>query len=436
VTFEAQEGGRWVPRAYEIEAKPGPLLIDLSAATPGDASGAASGALTLPLALAFALIGGLLLNVMPCVFPVLSLKALALARDPTGARQSGLYFLAGVMATFLALAGLLVALKAGGEAIGWGFQLQAPLVVASLATLFFVIGLNLAGLFEFGGGVQNVGAGLADRAGPIGAFFTGALAVVAATPCTAPFMASATGFAATQGVLTTLLVFASLGLGFAAPMVALAWAPGLCALLPKPGAWMARLKIVLAFPMFGAAVWLAWVLTAQTGPDGLLALLSIATAIAFVLVVGQWGRFWRIAALAALLIIGWAAWRPLSTPAAAATREISAEAWSPERVTAMVNEGRGVFVDFTAAWCVTCQVNKATTLRSAAVQRAFAQHDIVFLEADWTRRDATIAKALAEHQRDGVPLYLYYPPGETSPQVLPQILTIRIVQDAIAQGAE
>jgi thiol:disulfide interchange protein DsbD len=434
LTFEARNGGGWVRQAFELTAAPGPVLPGVADTAAGGLAQTGGGALTAPLALLFAFLGGLILNVMPCVFPALSLKALTLAQDPAGARQTGLYFLAGVMTTFLGLAGMLIALKAGGEAIGWGFQLQSPIVVASLATLFFLIGLNLAGVFEIGGALQNLGGGLAARAGHAGAFFTGALAVIAATPCTAPFMASATGFAATQGPVTTLAVFAALGLGFALPMAALAWVPALRALLPKPGAWMNRMKVVLAFPMFGAAVWLAWVLTAQTGPNGLLALLSVATALAFVIVVGAWGRTWRIATLAALLAVGWAAWRPLSTPAEAATVATEAEAWSPARVAALVDEGRGVFVDFTATWCVTCQLNKATTLRSRDVQAAFAREDVVLLEADWTNRDDTIARALAEHGRDGVPLYLYYAPGEASPRVLPQILSVRIVLDAIADG--
>jgi len=436
LTLEERVDGQWVRRAYEVRATPGAALPGAGGvATP--ARGAASD-VTLPLALLLAFAGGLLLNIMPCVFPVLSIKALSLAShagDVREARRSGLFFLAGVMVTFLALAGVLVALKAGGEAIGWGFQLQSPLIVAALALLFFAIGLNLLGAFEIGGSLQNVGGGLAGQRGATGAFFTGALAVIAATPCTAPFMASATGFAATQGAATTLLVFAALGLGFALPFTALSFMPQLQRLLPKPGDWMTRAKIVLAFPMFAAAVWLAWVLTAQTGPNGLLVLLAAATAFGFLVTVGRWGGGWRIAGGLAVIAVALIGWRPLSTPAEATTTTaaIEATAWSPTRVSELVNQGHGVFVNFTAAWCVTCQVNKITALNSSRVARAFEDNDVVYLEADWTNRDAEIAGALAEHGRDGVPLYLYYAPGSAQPVVLPQVLTESIVLNAIAE---
>ncbi len=434
VTFEARGPGGWQAQAFEVHATPGAPLDGATGApaAPAPAQGDAS----LPVALVFALLGGLLLNVMPCVFPVLSLKALSLTQaDEKDARSNGLWFFAGVMATFLALAGVLIALKGAGQAVGWGFQLQEPLFVAALATLFFVIGLNLAGVFEIGGALQNLGNGIAARSGALGAFFTGALAVVAATPCTAAFMATATGYAAAHSAPEALAVFALLGVGFAAPFVALSFWPAARRFLPKPGPWMERAKIVLAFPMFATAAWLAWVLTEQTGANGLLALLALATALAFALVIGRWGAPWRIAGIAAVLLVAFMSWRPLSAPPATAAT-LDAQAWSPARVTALVDQGKGVFVDFTAAWCVTCQVNKATTLQSARVVQAFAQHDIVFLEADWTNRDAEIARALAQFGRDGVPLYLYYPPGEARPRILPQILTEGIVLDAIAEQGE
>ncbi|MET0181695.1 MAG: protein-disulfide reductase DsbD domain-containing protein [Caulobacterales bacterium] len=434
LTVEERSGDAWVKRSYEVRAAPGEMLPGAGAAP--IAARALTNGVTLPVALLFAFIGGLLLNIMPCVFPVLSLKALSLAQhaDERAARRGGILFSAGVLVTFLGLAGVLVALKASGQALGWGFQLQTPLVVAALAALFFVIGLNLLGAFEIGGALQNLGGGLAARSGDAGAFFTGALAVVAATPCTAPFMASATGFSATQGALTTLLVFATLALGFAAPFAALSFIPAFRKILPRPGAWMNQAKIVLAFPMFGAAVWLAWVLAAQTGPNGLLALLSVLTALGFLVAVSRWSVIWRGIGVAALLIVAAFSWEPLTETAQAETSVLAQETWSPERVQALQSEGKGVFVNFTAAWCVTCQVNKVTTLSSQRVIEAFAARNVAYLEADWTNRNDVIAAALAEHGRDGVPLYLYYPPGSAEARVLPQVLSEDSVINAIIEG--
>lgn len=447
-TFEVQEGGAWVKRAIEIAAQPGNMIAgtDTRAATfsadyalaarEGGGAGAAPAAPALSLgamlaALGFAFLGGLILNIMPCVLPVLSVKALSLAGGAHngGARRDGILYLAGVLATFLALAGLLIALRGAGQAVGWGFQLQTPWVTAALALLFFAIGLNLLGVFQIGGSLQNAGGDLTRRGGAVGAFFTGALAVVAATPCTAPFMAGAIGAALTQSAGATLLIFAALALGFALPLTALHLAPGLQRIIPKPGAWMERAKNVLAFPMFAAAVWLAWVLTEQTGAMGVLGLLSIAAALAFFVFVARWGRVWCAVGLIALAITGVFAWKPLN--GAPPARALTEEAWSPARVTELRAQGKAVFVDFTAAWCVTCKVNEATTLRSTAVRNAFRRHDVAYLVGDWTNRDADIAAALAEHGRAGVPLYLYYPPGDGAPVVLPQILSEAVVLQAI-----
>jgi thiol:disulfide interchange protein len=419
-------------KAMMIEATPGePLKLGAVAPPAAKTGSGGGGGLTLPLALAFAFLGGLILNVMPCVLPVLSLKALSLARghDAAQARAHGLAFLAGVMATFLALAGALIALQSAGQAAGWGFQLQEPWFVGALALLFFIIGLNLLGAFEFGGALQNVGGGLAQKNGAAGAFFTGALAVVAATPCTAPFMAGAMGFAAAQPPAVSLGVFAALGLGFAAPMTALSFAPALRAALPKPGAWMDQLKQFFAFPMFATAVWLAWVLAAQAGADGVLALLSIAVAIATMV--------WALKALQqpmtkaavtalALVLAGGVAWT--LRPQAAG---LAHEPWSPARVTELTAQGKTVFVNFTADWCVTCKVNERTALSSAKVIGAFRQADVAYLKGDWTARDDVIAAELAAHGRQGVPLYLVYRPG-ASPRVLPQILTEGLVIEAVA----
>ncbi|MGE0741266.1 MAG: protein-disulfide reductase DsbD family protein [Hyphomonadaceae bacterium] len=375
------------------------------------------------LAAGLAFIGGLILNIMPCVLPVLSVKALAFAGGVHAgeARRHGVLYFAGVMVTFMVLAGALIALRGAGEAVGWGFQLQAPWVTSALALLFFVIGLNLLSVFEIGGGVQNAGASLTARGGDVGAFFTGALAVVAATPCTAPFMAGAIGAALTQSAGVTLLIFAALALGFALPLTLLHFAPGLQKLVPKPGAWMERAKNILAFPMFAAAVWLAWVLAEQTGPAGALALLSVATALAFALFVARWGRVWLAVGVLALAATAALSWRPLVGAETHAV--LASEPWSRDRVAALQAEGRGVFVNFTAAWCVTCKVNEGAALASTRVAQAFADNNVAYLKGDWTNRDDEIAAVLAEHGRAGVPLYLYYPPGGGAAQVLPQLLS-------------
>lgn len=381
--------------------------------------------------------GGLILNVMPCVFPVLSIKALSLAGGAQAgtARRHGLLFLAGVMTTFLLLAAGLLALQAAGAAVGWGFQLQEPVVIGALALLFFVIGLNLVGAFEIGGAAQNVGASLAGRGGDAGAFFTGALAVVAATPCTAPFMAGALGWAATQPPAASLAVFAGLGLGFAAPFTALSFAPGLHRRLPKPGPWMETFRQALAFPMFGAAVWLVWVHAVQTGADGVMALLAVFVAAAFAVWTLRAGTNWRVAGLAVLVGVAALAWRPLTTVVAAApvaAQGETAEAWSPARVAELTAAGQPVFVNFTAAWCVSCKANEAIALSRPAVRKAFADAGVVYLKGDWTARDSVIARELAAHGRTGVPLYLYYAPGTAAPVALPQLLSERLLIETVS----
>ncbi|KAF0172771.1 MAG: thio:disulfide interchange protein, partial [Caulobacteraceae bacterium] len=396
-----------------------------------------AGAINLIVFILSAFVGGLILNVMPCVFPVLSIKALSLAGGAHDgrAKRHGLLFLAGVMATFMTLAVALIALKSAGLATGWGFQLQEPALIGVLALLFFAIGLNLIGAFEIGGGLQNVGAGVAAKGGDVGAFATGALAVVAATPCTAPFMAGALGWAATQPPAASLAVFAGLGLGFAAPFTALSFAPGLQKLMPKPGPWMDRAKQFLAFPMFAAAVWLVWVLSVQTGATGTLALLSVFVAFAFAAWAWRQGMAWRVIAAALFIAVAAAAWRPMtsvvsaSAPAKSATA--GAEVWSAGRVSELRAANTPVFVNFTAAWCVTCKANEIVALSRPGVKQAFADRGVAYLKGDWTARDPAIAAELAAHGRSGVPLYLFYAPGAAEPVVLPQILTERIVRDAV-----
>lgn len=450
IAYEVQDGADWVLRGIQIEAQPGEPLADTDGAPTAmsddyplaelESSGVAPSAAPMDaagilLALGLAFLGGLILNIMPCVLPVLSVKALSFAggAHSSETRTHGLFYFAGVMATFLALAGLLIALRGAGEAVGWGFQLQAPWVTSALALLFFAIGLNLLGVFEIGGSLQNAGGGLTQRGGNAGSFFTGALAVIAATPCTAPFMAGAIGVALTQSALITLLIFAALALGFALPLTLLHFAPTLQRLIPKPGAWMDRAKQVLAFPMFAAAVWLVWVLAEQAGPMGVLSLLLIATALAFLLLAARWGRVWLIVGFAALLVTGAFTWRPLL--GVQGETALVSEAWSDTRVDELRAEGRGVFVNFTAAWCVTCKVNELSALSSPRVAQAFADQNVAYLKGDWTNRDDTIAGALARYGRAGVPLYLYFPP-EGEPVVLPQVLTESIVIDTISGAQE
>ena len=450
--------------AYEITARPGVLspsagglgpVAGLSRPGPG-APGGGADALGLPLALGFAFLGGLILNLMPCVFPILSMKAMALAahadRRP---RAQSLAFLAGVLITFVGLAALLIAAKAAGAAVGWGFQLQAPPVVAALALLMLLIGLNLSGVFEAGLSLQGAGAG-AHAGGLAGSLLTGVLAVVVAAPCTAPFMAGAIAYALTQSEWAALGVFAALGLGFAAPFIILSFTPALLRRLPRPGPWMEGLKKALAFPMYGAAAWLVWVLTLQSGAAALAALLAAAV----ILALAAWlfgvaqraqqtgARFravYLLSGLAALGAVGLAVAGLKApavglAPAAAATAvprgdELASEPFSPQRLAELQSQRKPVFVNFTAAWCITCQVNERAALSSPRVAQAFAKAGAALLTADWTRRDAVIAETLAQHGRVGVPLYLVYGADGGPPAVLPQILTEGTVVAALQKAA-
>ncbi|MBI1405224.1 MAG: thiol:disulfide interchange protein [Caulobacter sp.] len=440
-------------KAYEVSATQGPPPAGVSGLGPppeARAPTAPASGLGLAAAIGFAILGGLILNLMPCVFPVLSMKAAALAghaHEPRGARAQGLAYGAGVLVSFLALAGLLIVLQMGGAAIGWGFQLQSPPVVAMLALLMTAVALNMSGVFEVGSSLQGAGQGLASRQGLIGSFFTGALAVAVASPCTAPFMGSALGFTLGQPPLVTLAVFAGLAMGFAAPFVILTFIPALLALLPRPGAWMDVLRKLLAFPMYGAVAWLVWVLSQQTDAPGLaLALMALLLAAFGFWLWGQarGARRWLQLA-AALCLIGAgalalmpraAASGPAGTPQAASAVDVPYEAWSPERLAALRAEGRPVLVNFTAAWCVTCQVNEKVALSTPEVAEALKGANAVYLKGDWTRRDPAIAAALAEHGRAGVPLYLVYAPGAATPRVLPQLLTPGMVAEALRDAAK
>ncbi len=398
------------------------------------------------MALLLAFAGGMVLNLMPCVFPVLSIKLLGLARQaatPAALRTHALAYGGGVLLSFLALAGGLIALQAAGSAVGWGFQLQEPGLVAVLALLFFAIGLNLMGAYEFGNLLPQAAAGWRARHPAADAFAGGVLAVVAASPCTAPFMGAALGYALTQPAAVSLSVFAALGLGMALPYMALSVAPGWRRHLPKPGPWMERLKQGLAFPMFATAVWLLWVLGQQAGVGAMARLLLAIVGLAMLLWLahlgagrGLLGKGLGALALAALLVWSWPAEAPPAEPvrSAAGNATPAAGVWLPYdegTLARLQTEGRPVFVDFTAAWCVSCQVNKRLVLDTAEARQDFERANVALMRADWTRRDPTITQALARLGRNGVPVYVLHRPGR-EPLLLPEILSQGILRDALS----
>ena len=404
--------------------------------------------LSLAAAALLAFVGGIILNLMPCVFPVLSLKALSLAAGHDSRRVirlQGVAFAVGVVGTFVALAGLLLALRAAGEQLGWGFQLQSPAVVTALAVLFFVLALNLSGVFEFASLVPSSAAGWTVRNPYADGLLSGVLAVVIASPCTAPFMGAALGFAIAQPPAETLAVFVALGLGMALPFLLLSVFPQWRRVLPRPGAWMVRLKQLLAFPLYATVAWLAWVLGAQVDNDAVMRLLATLVVVAFALWAwrayrGGGSRGWSVVAaagLASAVVVGWPLVNGARDAEAAAARAPGAAAetaWQPystTRLGELENAGRPVFVDFTAAWCVTCQVNKRLVLNTADVRAAFAAHDVALVRADWTRRDPTITAALGALGRNGVPVYVLYRPGKP-PLLLPEVLQKGTVIDALA----
>jgi thiol:disulfide interchange protein DsbD len=380
--------------------------------------------------LVFAFLGGLILNLMPCVFPILAMKAVALARHGGRGSAHAFSYTAGVMVTFVALAAALLVARAAGTAAGWGFQFASPVFVAGMAWLLFGVGLNLSGVFQVGGGMTGAGTQLAGRHGIAGSFFTGLLAVLVATPCTAPFMgvAVAAGLAAPPAI--TMLVFAVMGLGLAAPYVALASLPNLAHMMPRPGRWMELLKQTLAFPMYGAAAWLVWVISQEAGPGGVLATMAGLVLVGFAAWVfgvtqtaavqprriGQ--AMAAVAVLAALTVLSGVT----AAPVGAATAS-SAETFTPERLAALRAAGKPVFVNMTAAWCVTCLVNERVAISTDAVRKAFAAEDVAYLKGDWTRQDPAITAFMRQHGRDGVPLYVFFPPAGGRPEILPQILT-------------
>lgn len=392
--------------------------------------------MSLMAAVVFAFLGGLILNLMPCVFPVLSIKILSLVESVQSENDSiglhGLAYAAGVVLSFVAIALLLIGLRASGELIGWGFQLQSPMVVALLAYLFLVIGLNLLGVFEIGYSLMSLG-GLGKGNGYLSSAATGVLATVVAAPCTAPFMGAAVGYALIQSPAVGIIVFTALGAGMALPYLLLCFSPALLRRLPKPGNWMILLKQFLAFPMFASAIWLLWVLGLQVGPTGMMQVLVGGLVISLAIwISNQFQSAVLSKIMAGLLIVGalYTAWIqvPQKVPSQA---DSSAGVYSRDSLDEALKEGP-VFVNFTAAWCITCQVNEINALSASSVVEAFSEKGITYLRADWTNEDPQITLALQEYGRSGVPLYLLYEQNGRTAIVLPQILTESILLDAIS----
>jgi thiol:disulfide interchange protein DsbD len=427
-------------RAYELAALPGAVAVEAPALSWTK--------LLQTSGLAF--LGGLLLNLMPCVFPVLFLKGLALVNSGNEERHQlrahGLVYTAGILVSFWTLVAVLLGLRAAGATLGWGFQFQSPVFLSLMAGLLFFLGLSLAGQFEIGLTLTSAGGSLAAKQGYTGSFFTGVLAVVVATPCTAPFMGAAIGYALAQSAAVTFAVFTALALGLAAPYVALTLQPAWTRLLPKPGAWMEVLRQAVAVPIFATVIWLAWVL-AQAYGAGILAellcsFLLLAVAGWFL---GRWpAKRWTtlVAGLILLGVVGLAVFdgrllAEVAAPAGKTDLDSAAasgwEQWSEEAVARHRAEARPVFVDFTASWCLSCQVNERVALKQPSVQKAFGDGNVALLRADWTRHDEAITRALTELGRSGVPAYALYAPGQNEPQLLPEVLTPGIVIDALGK---
>ncbi len=453
----------WLTRAKDSLAMPATLhgLIKLSSGayeftapvTPGTVppappmvakktvTGSSTTELNALTAILLAFLGGLLLNLMPCVFPVLFLKGLALVNssgeEKSRQRAHGLMYTAGIVASFWLIVGVLLVLRAGGREVGWGFQLQSPGFVAVLAALVFFLGLSLAGQFELGLSLTSAGGGLAQKQGLTGSFFTGVLATVVATPCMGPLMGAAIGFALAQPTWLIFVIFTALALGLALPYLALTMQPQWTRLLPRPGAWMETLKQLTAVPLFGTAIWLTWVyaqLYAADGIDHMVWLLCAYLVLAIAgWVLGKWPAR-PVPGAVAVLLIAFAIALPLHRP------KVETTVWQPyteASFAAARATGQPVFIDFTAAWCLSCKVNEAAVLRSADVEAALAKYHVVLLKADWTQYDPVITHELAAVGRSGVPTYVIYPPGKTSnPDVLPELLTKDLVLKQIEKDAK
>ena len=375
-----------------------------------------------------AFLGGLILNLMPCVLPILGLKAFQLAHQKEGtAKAEGLAYLAGVVLSFVAVALVMIGLRAAGNEIGWGFQLQNPWFIAALVYLFFLLGLSLSGYIQLGSGFMGLGQNLSEKGGPLGSFLTGVLAVIVASPCTAPFMGSALGFATTQPTVIALLIFVFLGAGMALPLTLICFLPQAGKFLPKPGAWMERLKEFFAFPLYLTAIWLFWILGKQAGIDAMI-LVAVGCVL---LVLSFWLRqhFARIGKMLSLLVFLLTLSTLLMIPYLGNLgQQPEYIPYSKEKLAQLRAEGKPVFVDMTADWCITCKTNEATTLNTKKVQNAFNAHNVTYMKGDWTNEDPAITRYLNSYERNGVPLYVYYPAEiQGRGKVLPQLLTPTIV---------
>jgi thiol:disulfide interchange protein DsbD len=433
-------------KALEIDLKPG----ETTQVTAGK-----SGLTSLWWALLFAFVGGMILNLMPCVLPVLSLKILGFVQQAGEERSKllthGIVFTIGVLVSFWGLAGILLLLRAGGEQLGWGFQLQSPGFIVVLSIFMFLFGLNLFGVFEVGTSLSGVGQDAASRSDYLGSFISGVTATVVATPCTAPFMGSALGFALSQPPMASMAIFTALGLGMALPYVILSASPGLLKFIPKPGPWMETLKQFMGFLLMATVIWLLFVLDGQVGSMGVLVtLLALLVASFGAWILGKWGTMMMpgttrlIARVIALTLIVSSAWLTINTLAVAQPSDrgnsqiknsTEHDGWipfSPETVAKLRADGKPVFIDFTASWCLSCQVNKKIALNDAAVKAAFEQKGVTKVIADWTSKDDTITQALAAFGRNSVPLYVLYGSDPNSePIILPELLTPGIVLDAL-----
>ena len=397
-------------------------------------------------AAALAFLGGLILNLMPCVFPVLFIKGLSLVQSGGEERHKlrthGFVYTAGILVSFWILVGVLLGLRSAGSHLGWGFQFQSPIFLSLMAALLFFLGLSLAGQFEIGLTLTSAGGTLAAKQGYTGSFFTGVLAVIVATPCTAPFMGVALGYALSQTAIVTFAVFTALALGLAAPYLALTLQPAWTRILPRPGAWMEVLKQAVSVPIFGTVIWLAWVIANAYGAAVLAALLASFLLLAIAgWFLGRWpAKAWSsaIAALLLLIVVATSIAAPKQLAVTTETRNqvgnsTGWQPWSADAVTRFQSQGRPVFVDFTASWCLSCQVNERVAFGSPEVRKAFADANIVLMRADWTRYDDNITRTLNSLGRSGVPTYALYVPGESQPRLLPEVLTPGIVTNALAQ---
>jgi thiol:disulfide interchange protein len=436
VRVEAPVTGQWPTAAVVAQVPP-----ELNAALTGSAING-SEPLSLWAAILGALLGGMILNLMPCVFPVLAIKVVGFVnvKNPATRLATGLAYTAGVVLSFLALGALLLGLRAAGAQLGWGFQLQSPAVVAGLAVMFTLMGLNLAGLFEFGNFLPSRVASLQAKNPTVDSFLSGVLATAIASPCTAPFMGASLGYAVGLPAIEALAVFGAIGLGMAIPYLAASAVPAAARLLPRPGAWMVTFRQLMAFPMFATVVWLVWVLGQQSGIDGAGALLGLLVLMALAIwALTLKGRTRVVIATFSIAACALGIWaigpnvvKDQNGSGASSQLASGWQAWEPGRVEQLTASGQSVFVDFTAAWCVTCQYNKKTTLSNAAVLADFDAKKVTLLRADWTRRDPAVTAALTQLGRSGVPVYVIYKAGR-APVVLSEVLSVADVRAELAK---